>query len=183
MLNFAAPPGSSPRAQSPPNPPSPPPPPPSRMQSRPAAERPNRLSLVPFVQDLDKATVEHIAAELSGPKSHMDWDEEGKAPHRAQQKVRDIFRNAFDRPEKRTAAAAPKAATKAAPKAAPKAIPRAIPKAAQRPNDGAVGAIGHAKSGGFEGVRKGSVRNARIGIEKRRELEVCFQSSISEVIC
>lgn len=75
------------------------------MQSRPAAERPNRLSLLPLVQDLDEAAAGQLAAPPPpGPKSEMEWDEE--APPRAQEKVRDLFRQVLSRRERHTAAAA-----------------------------------------------------------------------------
>lgn len=154
------------RLRPPPPPVAPPPPPPQvepgplrpSMESRPADERSNRLSLLRFVQDLDAAAVVDPAAEPSGPQSYMDWDDDDEeALPRAQQKVLDKVRNAFDRTEKRKATAAP-------------------PNAASQLDDNAAGTSGHEAPRDNQALRKGSVRNALRGIEKRRELDVRFLS-------
>jgi hypothetical protein len=129
------------------------------MQSRPAAERPNRLSLLPLVRDLDEAAAGQPAAAPSGPKSQMEWDEE-ETPPRAQDKVRELFREVIYRHKRQKAAAA-------------KATATAKVKASQEANDSATSTTGHQPSDPTKEERKGgSIRNARIGIESRRKLEV-----------
>ena len=146
-----------------------PPRPPPPMQSRPAAERPNRLSLLPLVQDLDEAAAGQPAAPPPppGPKSEMEWDEE--APPRAQEKVRDLFRQVLSRREKHTAAAA---AAKA--KAKSMAMAMANTKAAMQHLDhNATSTIDHTSPlQPEEKIKGGSIQNARRGIAERRKLEV-----------
>lgn len=60
------------------------------MQSRPADERPSRLSLVPLIRDLDVAAAEQ--PDDTGSKSHMDWDDSPPRAHiKVSQRVRDVF--------------------------------------------------------------------------------------------
>lgn len=144
-----------------------PPRPPPPMQSRPAGERPNRLSLLPLVQDLDEAAAGQPAAPPPpGPKSEMEWDEE--APPRPQEKVRDLFRQVLSRRKKHTAAVAAKA------KAKSMAMVMANTKAAMQHLDhNATSTIDHTSPlQPEENIKGGSIRNARRGIAERRKLEV-----------
>jgi hypothetical protein len=131
------------------------------MQSRPAAERPSRLSLLPLVRDFDEAAAgQPAAASPAGPKSEMEWDEE-EAP-RAQEKVRDLFLRVSSPRERHRAAAV-----------VAKAPAKAKAKAMQRSEDGETSASGHGLLVEPSGITKrGSVQNARRGIEERRKLEV-----------
>jgi tRNA(Met) C34 N-acetyltransferase TmcA len=143
------------------------------MQSRPAAERPNRLSLLPLVQDLDEAAAGQPAAPpppTPGPKSEMEWDEEG-APPRAQEKVRELFRQVLSRRERHTAAVA---AAKGKGKAM--AMVFAKTKAVQSTNHDVTSTTGNASSVDLDDKikRAGSIQNARRGIAERRKLEVSF---------
>jgi hypothetical protein len=134
------------------------------MQSRPAAERPSRLSLLPLVRDLDEAAAGQPAEAPSGPKSQMEWDEE-ETPPRAQEKVRELFREVMYRHKRQKAAAA-------------KATATAKVKASQEANDSPSSTTGHRSSDQTKEERKGgSIRNARNGIESRRKLEVSFPSA------
>jgi hypothetical protein len=137
--------------------PSSPPTPPPPMQSRPAAERPSRLSLLPLVRDLDEAAAGQPAEAPSGPKSQMEWDEE-ETPPRGQEKVRELFREVMYR-HKRQKAAAAKA------------------KASQEVDNSATSTTGLRPSDQTKEERKGgSIRNARNGIESRQKLEVSLPS-------
>ena len=149
-----------------------PPRPPPPMQSRPAAERANRLSLLPLVQDLDKAAAGQPAAPPpSGPKSEMEWDE--AAPPRAQEKVRDLFRQVLSRHKKHTAAVA---AAKAKAKAKSVAMAMANTKAMQQVDHNATSTIDHTSPvQPEEKIKGGSIQNARRGIAERRKLEVSLQ--------
>jgi hypothetical protein len=138
-----------------------PPPPPPPMQSRPAAERPSRLSLLLLVRDLDEAAAGQPAAAPSGPKSQMEWDEE-ESPPRAQEKVRELFREVMYR-HKRQEAAAAKVKAKA--------------KTSQEADNSATSTTGLRPSEQTKEERKGgSIRNARNGIESRQKLEVSLPS-------
>jgi len=149
------------------------------MQSRPAAERPSRLSLL---QDLDEAAAGQPAAAPpppSGPKSEMEWDEE-ETPPRAQEKVRKLFLQVLSRRERHTAAmAAAKAEAKATAKAKAKAkaitmaMAIAKTKATQQADHTTMSITGHTSSAQpEEKIKGGSIRNARRGIPERRKLEV-----------
>ena len=141
------------------------------MQSRPAAERPNRLSLLPLVQDLDEAAAGQPAAPPPGPKSEMEWEEE-EAPPRAQEKVRDLFRQVLSRRERHTAAVA---AAKAKAKAVTMAMATANMKANSQMDHSATSTIGHTPPvAPEEKIKGGSIQNARRGIAERRKLEVSF---------
>lgn len=148
------------------------------MQSRPAAERANRLSLLPLVQDLDDAAAEQPAAPPpSGPKSEMEWDEE--TPPRAQEKVRDLFRRVLSRRERHTAAVA---AAKAKAKSMAMAMAMANTKATQQADHNATSTIDHTPSvQPEEKIKGGSIQNARRGIAERRKLEVSFSLDMSDV--
>ena len=140
------------------------------MQSRPAAERPSRLSLLPLVQDLDEAAAGQPAAPPPGPKSEMEWDEE-EAP-RAQEKVRELFLQVLSR-RKRHAAAVAAAMERA--KAKAKAVAMAKTEGMQEVDHSATSTIGHESSVRHgEKIKRGSIQNARRGIEERRKLEVSF---------
>ena len=141
------------------------------MQSRPAAERANRLSLLPLVQDLDESAAGQPAAPPppSGPKSEMEWDQE--APPRAQEKVRALFRRVLSRRERHTAAVA---AAKA--KAKSMVMAMANTKAIQQADHNATSTIDHTPYIQPEGkIKGGSIQNARRGIAERRKLEVSLQ--------
>ena len=165
-------------APTPPSSSSPPPPsatalpsrPPPPMQSRPAAERPNRLSLLPLVQDLDEAVAGQPAPPPpSGPKSEMEWDEE--TPPHAQEKVRGLLRRVLRCRERHTAAvAAAKANSESM------AMAMANTKATQEVDHNATSTIGHTSPVQPEEKIKGcSIQNARRGIAERLKLEVSFQ--------
>jgi hypothetical protein len=139
------------------------------MQSRPAAERPSRLSLLPLVRDLDEVAAGQPAPTPSGPKSEMEWDEE-EAP-RAKEKVRDLFLRVLSRREKQKMAAVEAVAVAKAP-----AKPKAKAKAMQQSGDGAKSISGHGSSVEPSGiVKRGSILNARRGIAERRQLGVSLQ--------
>lgn len=152
-----------------------PPRPPPPMQSRPAAERPNRLSLLPLVQDLDEAAAGQPAAPPPGPKSEMEWDDE-EAPPRAQEKVRDLFRRVLSRRERHTAAVvAAKVKAKAKAKAITMAMVTVNTKAKPQMDHTATSTIGHTPPvEPEEKIKGGSIQNARRGIAERRKLEVSF---------
>jgi hypothetical protein len=147
---------------------------PPPMQSRPAAERPNRLSLLPLVQDLDEAAAGQPAAPPppSGPKSEMEWDEE-EAPPRAQEKVRELFRQVLNRREKHTAAMA---AARAMVRAKGITMAMAKTKAKQQADHSVTSTTGHTSAlDPDEKIKRGgSIQNARRGIAERRKLEVSF---------
>ena len=150
-----------------------PPRPPPPMQSRPAAERANRLSLLTLVQDLDESAAGQSAAPPppSGPKSEMEWDEE--APPRAQEKVRDLFRRVLSRRARHTAAVA---AAKAKTRAKSMVMAMANTKAIQQADHNATSTIDHTPYiQPEEKIKGGSIQNARRGIAKRRKLEVSLQ--------
>jgi hypothetical protein len=118
------------------------------MQSRPAAERPSRLSLLPLVRDLDEAAAGQPAEAPSGPKSQMEWDEEETLP-RGQEKVRELFREVMYRHKRQKAEA----------------------------DNSATSTTGLRPSEQTKEERKGgSIRNARNGIESRQKLEVSLPS-------
>jgi hypothetical protein len=126
------------------------------MQSRPAAERPSRLSLLPLVRDLDEVAAGQPAPTPSGPKSEM---------------VRDLFLRVLSRREKQKMAAVEAVAVAKAP-----AKPKAKAKAMQQSGDGAKSISGHGSSVEPSGiVKRGSILNARRGIAERRQLEVSLQ--------
>jgi hypothetical protein len=134
------------------SPPAQPPAPPPPMPPRGAEERPSRLSLS---RDLDEAVAGQPAAPPPPPglQSQMEWDEEEVvvAPPRAQNKVRQRVREVMYR---RLAAAAA---------------------AIQQVNRSDVKPPQHGPPIPVKEMRKaGSVRNARIGIERRRKYEVCL---------
>jgi hypothetical protein len=156
---FLFPPSSpSPTSSSPPAPtPAPPPP----MQSRGADERPDRLSLLPVVRDLDEAVAGRPIAPPPppGPQSQMEWDEEeAVAPPRSKNKVRQRVREVMYR---RTAAAAAKA------KAKRTAVQQMNSRDIKAPEYGPLISVNEKR-------KAGSVRNACIGIERRRKYEVCL---------
>lgn len=150
------------------------------MQSRPAAERANRLSLLPLVQDLDKAAAGQPAAPPpSGPKSEMEWDEE--APPRAQEKVRDLFRRVLSRRERRTAAVAA-AKAKAKSMAMGMGMAMANTKPTQQADHNSTSTIYHTQSvQPEEKIKGGSIQNARRGIAERRKLEVSFSLHMRDI--
>jgi len=123
------------------------------MQSRGADERPSRLSLLPVVRDLDEAVAGQPAAPPPGPQSQMEWDEEEEAvaPPRSQNKVRQRVREVMYR-RKAAAASAVQHVNSSDVKTPEQRPPIPV----------------------SEKHRTGSVRNARIGIEKRRQYEVCL---------
>jgi hypothetical protein len=100
----------------------------------------------------------------------MEWDEEG-APPRAQEKVRELFRQVLSRRERHTAAVA-------AAKGKGKAMAMVFAKTkAVRPTDHDVtSTTGNASSVDPDDKikRAGSIQNARRGIAERRKLEVSF---------
>jgi hypothetical protein len=123
------------------------------MQPRGADERPDRLSLIPVVRDLDKAAEgQPVAPPPPGPRSQMEWDEEEEvAPSRPQDKVRQRVREVTFMYRRLAAAAT-----------------------AIQVNNRDVKTPEHGPCIPVNESRKGSVRNARMGIEKRRKYEVCF---------
>jgi hypothetical protein len=131
------------------------------MQSRGADERPDRLSLLPVVRDLDEAVAGRPIAPPPppGPQSQMEWDEEeAVAPPRSKNKVRQRVREVMYR---RTAAAAVKA------KAKRTAVQQMNSRDIKAPEYGPLISVNEKR-------KAGSVRNARIGIERRRKYEVCL---------
>lgn len=114
-------PSKAPRPPTPPPPPPPPPPqplppppsatvprppPPPPMQSRPADERPSRLSLLPVVRDLDAAAAGQPREAPSGPVSQMEWSDEEETPRRSRNKVRQRVREVMKRGKRAAAAEA-----------------------------------------------------------------------------
>lgn len=133
------------------------------MQPRPAAERQNRLSLVPLVRDLDEVAPPLPEAAPSEPKSQMEWDEEFP-PRPAQGKVRTLLGHFMRRKKAEAAAAA-----------------AASQQVAQQADTSAISTLGHRQpESATEKQRKGgSIRHARQGIESRRKLEASLPSSTS----
>jgi hypothetical protein len=129
------------------------------MQSRPAAERPTRLSLLPFVRDLDEAAAGQPAGAPSGPKSQMEWDEEDTPP-RSQDKVSQLLSRVMSRRKRHEAA-------------------QAQAKAMKEGDHGTTNTSGHRPSDQPTEARNGgSIRNARNGIEERRKLEVSLPPAL-----
>jgi hypothetical protein len=150
-FTFLFPPSSPPPPPTTPSSAPAPPPPPPPMQSRGADERPNRLSLIQVVRDLDKAVEgQPVAPPPPGPKSQMEWDEEVASP-RPQDKVRQRVREVTFMYSRLAAAAT-----------------------AIQVNNRDVKTPEHGPCIPVNESRKGSVRNARIGIERRRKYEVYF---------
>lgn len=141
------------------------------MQSRPADERPSRLSLLPLVRDLDEAAAGQPREAPSAPVSQMEWSDEEETSRRSKKKVRERFLNVIDR-SKRAAAAA--AAAEAMKGAWGKGLPgTAANMEVSSMDSGAISATGGKMPGQASEKRKGgSVRHARAGIEKRRQQEV-----------
>lgn len=100
----------------------------------------------------------------------MEWDEE-EAPPRAQEKVRELFRQVLSRRERHTAAVA---AAKAKGKAMAMALAKT--KAVQQAHHNATSTTVNTSSvGPDEKIKRGgSIQNARRGIAERRKLEVSF---------
>lgn len=127
------------------------------------------------MQDLDEAAAGQPAAPpppTPGPKSEMEWDEEG-APPRAQEKVRKLFREVLSRRERHTAAVA---AAKGKGKAMAMAMAMSKAKTVQHADHNATSTTGNTSSAGPDEKikRGGSIQNARRGIAERRKLEVSF---------